>query len=139
MVLDLVVGLIGKVLGLGSGILEKSQHLKEVKLEGEIRIAVAQAEAEVARQSKLIDAEVSWDQEAAKQMQSSWKDEYLTILLSLPMILAFVGPWGREAVSSGFSAVSTAPEWYRVSFLTVIAASFGVRTLVNRFGFGKKS
>ena len=139
MVIDLVVGLIGKVLGLGSGILEKSQHLKEVRLEGEIRIAVAQAEAEIARQSKLIDAEVSWDQEAAKQMQSSWKDEYLTILLSMPMILAFVGPWGRDAVANGFGAVSTAPEWYRVSFLTVIAASFGVRTLVNRFGFGKKS
>lgn len=70
-------------------------------------------------------------------MSTSWKDEYLTILLSLPMIVAFFGTWGRQTVSEGFDAISQAPEWYKVAFLSVVAASFGIRMLVNRFGFKK--
>lgn len=138
MIADLVIGLVGKALGLGSGILEKKQKLQEMKLEGATKIAVAQAEAEVARLNKSIDAEISWDAAAVQQMDKSWKDEYLTLMLSAPMILAFLGDWGRTAVSEGFSAIQGAPDWYKVAFLTTIAASFGIRALVDKFGFGKK-
>jgi hypothetical protein len=135
----LVIGEIAKsVLGIGGDMLAKRQKLAEIKIEGQTQIEVARAQAECARLQKLEDAEVSWDAEAERQMEMSWKDEYLTILLSLPAILAFFGTFGRTAVINGFAALNTAPEWYRVSFLTIISASFGVRTLVNKFGFGKK-
>lgn len=133
----MIFDIIKTVLGIGAGALEKRQRLKEIELEGETRISVARAEAEVARLNKSVDAEIDWDREAANQMQSSWKDEYLTLLLSAPMILAFFGEWGREAVAKGFSAIAMAPEWYKVAFLVTIAASFGVRALVDRFGFGR--
>lgn len=133
----MIFDIIKTVLGLGSGVLEKRQKLKEIELEGRTRIAVAQAEAEVARLNKSVDAEIDWDQTATSQMAHSWKDEYLTLLLSAPMILAFCGEAGRKAVADGFAAISTAPEWYKVAFLSAIAASFGIRALVNRFGFGK--
>jgi hypothetical protein len=132
-----LLGILQTVLGFGTGIIEKKQKLKEIELEGKTRIAVAQAEAEVARLNKMVDAEIDWDNQAVRQMSTSWKDEYLTLLLSAPMILAFLGPWGRTAVSEGFAAISTAPEWFKVSFLASLAASFGIRTLVNKFGFGK--
>lgn len=133
----IIFDIIKTVLGLGAGALEKRQQLKEIELEGKTKIAVAQAEAEVTRLQKTADAEVDWDREAAHQMQYTWKDEYLTILLSAPMVLAFLGPWGRDAVASGFAAIATAPEWYKVAFLVVIAASFGLRALVDKFGFGR--
>jgi hypothetical protein len=132
------VDIISNILGIGGKFLEGRQKLKEVKLEGETKIAVAQAEAEVTRIQKAADAEVDWDNAAAKQMEHSWKDEYLTLLLSAPMVLAFCGTWGRTAASEGFAAVSTAPEWYKVAFLSTVAASFGIRALVNKFGFGQK-
>lgn len=134
----MIIEIIKTVLGLGGDALAKRQHLKEIKIEAETRIAVAKAEAEVARMNKMAEAEINWDIEATRQMQSSWKDEYLTLLLSAPMILAFMGDWGRTAVSEGFEAIATAPEWYKVAFLVTIAASFGIRALVDKFGFGKR-
>lgn len=133
----MIFEIIKTVLGLGAGALEKRQKLKEIELEGKTKIAVAQAEAEIARLNKSVDAEIDWDRETASQMSHSWKDEWFAMLLSVPMVLAFLGDYGRQAVANGFAAIALAPEWYKVSFLAAIAASFGVRTLVNRFGFGK--
>lgn len=134
----MIFEIIKAVLGIGAGALERRQRLKEVKLETAAKIEIARAEAEISRLNKAVDAEIDWDREAAAQMRTTWKDEYLTILLSLPMVFAFFGEWGRKAVSDGFEAIANAPEWYRVSFLVVIAASFGMRALVSRFGFGKR-
>lgn len=134
----MIFDIIKTVLGFGAGFVERKQKLKEVKIEGETRIAIAQAEAEVSRLNRSIEAEIDWDREAAKQMQTSWKDEYLTLLLSAPMILAFLGPWGRTAAAEGFAAITTAPDWYKAAFLVTIAASFGIRAIVDKFGFGKR-
>lgn len=134
----MILDIIKSVLGLGGNLLEQRQRLKEIELESRTRITIAQAEAEIARLNKMQDAEIDWDREATRQMATSWKDEYLTLLLSAPMILAFFGDWGRKAVSDGFAAIATAPEWYKVAFLVAIAASFGMRALVDKFGFGKK-
>ena len=134
----MVFDLIKTLLGFGGDILAKRQKLKEIELEGKTEIAVAQAKAEIARLEKSVDAEINWDRETAGQMEHSWKDEYLTLLLSAPMILAFCGEWGRKAAADGFAAVSTAPEWYKVAFLCTVAASFGIRALVDKFGFGRK-
>lgn len=132
--LELLKGL----LGFGGDWLKGKQKLKEVSVEAEARVMVARAEAEVQRLARAQDAEINWDKSAVDQMGGSWKDEYLTLLLSAPMILAFLGPWGRQAASDGFAAIANAPEWYKVSFMAAIAASFGIRALVDRFGLGKK-
>lgn len=135
----MIFEIIKTVLGVGGDLLAKRQRLQEIKLEGQTQIAVAQANAEIARLQKSADAEVDWDREAAKQMATSWKDEYLTLLLSAPMVLAFCGTWGRTTASEGFAAIATAPEWFKVAFLGTVAASFGIRAIVNKFGFGKPS
>lgn len=130
--------LLKELFGIGAGYLEGRRKLKEVKVEAETRVLVARAEAEVARLSKAQDAEIAWDNTAVSQMDRSWKDEYLTLLLSAPIILAFLGDWGRKAAADGFAAISNVPEWYMVAFMASIAASFGVRALVDRFGLGKR-
>ena len=134
-----IFSIITTLLGLGGDWLGRHQKLQEVKLEAETKVTVARAEAEVARLGRAQDAEINWDQTAANSMAGSWKDEYLTLLLSAPMILAFMGDGGRQAVTHGFEAIAKVPDWYMFSFLTVVAASFGVRTLVDKFGVGRKS
>ena len=129
--------LLKELLGIGGRWVEGRRKLKEIKIESEAKVIVARAEAEVRRLEKAQDAEIAWDNTAVSQMNGSWKDEYLTLLLSAPVILAFLGPWGRKAAEEGFAAIATVPEWYMVAFMTSIAASFGVRALVDRFGFRK--
>ena len=121
------------LLGFGQGWVERREARATVKLESETKVAVARAEAEVARLNKSQDAEIAWDQEVAQQMEHSWKDEYWTILLSLPLMLAFMGDWGRAYAFNGFIALSHVPEWYMYSVGLAIASSFGYRALVTMF------
>jgi hypothetical protein len=130
----MLLDIIKTVLGLGTGALRKRQRLKEIELEARSRIVKARADAEIDRITSGPDANADWDLEVARQMQHTWKDEYLTIILSLPLIIAFLGEWGRTTVANGFAAISEAPEWYKIAFLAVIAASFGLRVLVQRVG-----
>jgi hypothetical protein len=134
----MILDLIKLVIGEGAKILERSSKRKDARLEAETKVLVARAEAEAKRLEKAQDAEIAWDNTVASQMSTSWKDEWFTIMLSIPLMLAFMGEWGRDRVAEGFQAVSGVPEWYKVAFLTAIAASFGVRALVDRFGFGIK-
>jgi hypothetical protein len=133
----MILDIVRAALGLGGDWLEGRRKLKQTRIEAETKVIIARAEAEATRLGKAQDAEIAWDNSAVNQMSSSWKDEYLTILLTIPVILAFCGEWGRKAAKEGFEAIATVPEWYMVSFMAAIAASFGVRALVDRFGLRK--
>jgi hypothetical protein len=65
---------------------------------------------------------------------SSWKDEWLTIIFSVPLVLSFCGDWGRKIVADGFEALATMPEWYQYTLGVIVAASFGVRSATKFFG-----
>ena len=75
---------------------------------------------------KKATGEIDWDLEMAKGSQSSWKDEWLTILFSIPLILAFI-PGMEEVVANGFRTTPSYAEWYQYSLGVIVAASFGVR------------
>lgn len=93
--------------------------------------------ANATKNLKIATGEIDWDLEAMKATQNSWKDEWLTLLLSFPFILSFCGETGREWAAAGFTALEQAPSWYSYSLGVVIAASFGVRSATKFFG-GKK-
>ena len=82
---------------------------------------------------KKATGEIDWDLEMAKGSQSSWKDEWLTILFSIPLILAFI-PGMEEVVANGFAQLQAMPEWYQYSLGVIVAASFGVRSATKFFG-----
>ena len=70
--------------------------------------------------------------------QNSWKDEWLTILFSIPLILCFLPfDWADRAVQNGFAALESMPDWYQYTLGIIVAASFGVRSATKFFG-GKK-
>ena len=94
---------------------------------------VARAEAEAIVMQKKATGEIDWDLEMAKGSSSSWKDEWLTILFSIPLILAFI-PGMEEVVANGFARLNEMPEWYQYSLGVIVAASFGVRSATKFFG-----
>lgn len=100
---------------------------RKVKAEGKVKIA----EATVAAKVRKIDANSAMDAEAVKGMAGSWKDEYLTILMSIPVIMCFIPDLADHALR-GFEILAKTPEWYRWAFLGIIAASFGLRVWLNK-------
>ena len=106
---------------------------KVEKSKAETGAKVARAKAEATIMERKATGELDWDLEMAKGSQSSWKDEWLTILFSLPLILAFV-PGMEELVRNGFQQLEQMPEWYQYSLGVIVAASFGTRAATKFFG-----
>ena len=101
--------------------------VEQTKAKGALNVAMEQ------RKTKMATGEIDWDQTMAEASKDSWKDEWLVLLFSVPLILAFCGDWGRAIVESGFQALETAPEWYRYTLGVIVAASFGFRGATKFF------
>ena len=127
--LNLLIGPIAEIAGTWM-----SGKVEEKKAQAKTRVAKAEAEAMVMQ--KKATGEIDWDLKMADASASSWKDEWLTILFSIPLILAFV-PGMEEIVKNGFDRLNEMPEWYQYSLGVIVAASFGVRSATKFFGKGK--
>ena len=104
------------------------------KTKAKVKADVAKAEAEAVVMQKKATGEIDWDLKMADASASSWKDEWLVILFSIPLILAFCGDWGRQIVSEGFTALEAMPQYYQYTLGTIVAASFGTRAATKFFG-----
>ena len=103
------------------------------KQKGKTKVAVAKAEAEAEVYKQTALQEGNWDKIMAQGSQQSLKDEWLTILFSIPLILAFI-PGAEGIVQNGFEQLDTMPTWYQYSLGVIVAASFGVRSATKFFG-----
>tara|TARA_R110000851_G_scaffold153225_1_gene295200 strand:- start:184 stop:534 length:351 start_codon:yes stop_codon:yes gene_type:complete len=105
-------------------------NLASTYLEGKVAVQKANAEIKV----KQATGEIDWDIEAIKATQNSWKDEWITLLFSIPLILAFSGDWGTQIVQAGFTSLETMPTWYQYSLGGIVSASIGMRSVSKFFG-----
>ena len=126
----MITSLIAPVMNIASTWLEG--RVERTKAETGAKVAKAKAEAVIAE--KQATGEIDWDLKMADASATSWKDEWLTLLFSVPLILAFCGDWGREIVSEGFAALEAMPTFYQYTLGTIVAASFGVRSATKFFG-----
>jgi hypothetical protein len=103
----------------------------KVRTEAKNRLELAKLESEIAAErawaewrTKNIDADAAWEQ--ASIQNSGWKDEFVLLLLSIPLVLVFVPPLTQH-VLSGFEVLSQTPDWYRWLVVMIYAATFGIR------------
>lgn len=101
-------------------------------LEGRRRIQEARVESEIAIQQARVTADIDWDRIHAHASQTSWKDEFWTIVFAIPAILAFIPPF-IPTVTAGFAALEEMPMYYRAALGTLVAASVGRQSLVQLF------
>jgi hypothetical protein len=80
------------------------------------------------READHIRNEASWDELQARASSYSWKDEFWTLVLGIPVICAFV-PFLVPYVKEGFIVLETMPDYYKQFVGGAIAASFGIRKL----------
>ena len=99
----------------------------------------AKSDAKTEKEIQILKGEREADVKSAEGMGGSIKDEYLTIVLTAPLIVIFYASvWGDPVmvsqVESAFKAMSDLPEWYQWCFMGCVAATFGLRSIKT---FGK--
>jgi len=99
--------------------------------EAKLKLTEAETKSKILLSEKTSVAD--WERIMAQGTQNSWKDEYLVLLFSWPLILCFTGEWGRSAVADGFAALEKMPEWYQYTLGVIVASSFAVRSATKFF------
>jgi hypothetical protein len=122
--------LLGPVTSIVGGIVQGKMEQKAA----ETKAKVAKAEAQAQIMLSQATSEADWEKIMAEGSQESWKDEWLTILFSVPLVLAFCGEWGRDIVADGFTALNAMPDYYRYTLGAIVSASFGIRGATKFFG-----
>ena len=70
-------------------------------------------------------SEFAADMKRTEDLNSSWKDEYITLVVSIPAILCFI-PGAAWIVFDGFDALNQAPEWYQYLLIAIFSVGAGV-------------
>ena len=75
-----------------------------------------------------IQQEGVWEVTQAEAGAHSWKDEYLLVVLSIPMIGSFI-PTMVPHIAQGFIVLDSMPDYYKGFLGAAVAASFGIKAL----------
>lgn len=109
------IPIIGDLINMGSTWIQGKNERLKIK---------EQAKAKAA-QSKVEHKE-AW--ELAALTGAGWRDDYLTLLISIPLIACFV-PGGAQWVVDGFNSLHKTPDWYPSLLMVVFGATFGRKEL----------
>ena len=118
-------------LNAASHIYKKRQETKMRMADAQYRHAEKMAKGEEAYQGKLLEAR-----------QSDWKDEFVLIILSAPIVvLAWAvisdDPSAMDKVKLFFEYFSTLPSWFTNLWILVVASIYGIKG-TQIFRNGKK-
>jgi hypothetical protein len=119
--------LLGKVADIGSNWLKRRQDIAEAKVKAKVAKIEAEVEAHKTQQVANNDADLV----SLKAMERSWKDEFLLILFSIPVIMAFI-PEMQKYVFNGFDAINNMPDWYIYLYAGMIITIYGLRGLAQQ-------
>ena len=109
------IPIFSELIGLGKEYISGKQKVKAAKAEAEAKVIV-----------KSSEDLATWEKIQAKNSGDSWKDEYWTVVLSIPLMLCFI-PHVSEYVTLGFESLHKTPDWYQYLIGAAILSSFGIR------------
>lgn len=84
---DLILGGVGKIIEPVAGVFLKRQERKILKNSANAKIELAKQSGD--QELKLTDAE--WENASLKTQEDSWKDEYVTVIITLWIPILLVG------------------------------------------------
>lgn len=79
-----------------------------------------------------IESDTTIDRINTETMATSWKDDYILIIFSIPVILGFI-PGCDVYVKAGFVALGLTPAWYQAIFVVMCLTIYGHRKLARMF------
>jgi uncharacterized ion transporter superfamily protein YfcC len=115
------LNLLGMALKTGAHLYANKQKTKQAMSDAALRNAEMQARGELEYNGKLLEAR-----------QSDWKDEFILILLSAPILLLAWAvfsddPTAMDKMKLFFEYFSQLPFWYQTIFVGVIASVYGLK------------
>jgi len=128
MIWSWLTGTLGQFVKPVTGVINGWQQRKTAELENDLAISKAQTDAKITRLQTGQNADIAWENLSIQN--NGWKDEWFTLLFSIPMILCFI-PEMTQYVSAGFEALDKTPEWYRWCLMVAVGSSFGYRKIAD--------
>jgi len=109
--------LIGPISNLVGGYMKNKAEEKQAKHQAKINV---------------IQNDANWEQTMAAASSNSYKDEFWTIVLSVPIFMVGYAIAANDVtvidrVELAFTALSGLPEWYQYLLFIAISSSFGIR------------
>lgn len=94
------------------------------------------------RKIKAIQNDSDWEAKMADATQNSWKDEFWSVILALPIAavaysVAMDDTAIIDRVNEGFAALNGLPEWYQYLLFIAVSASFGLKSADKLMGLKK--
>ena len=85
------------------------------------------------RKIQAIQSDANWEEKMADATKNSWKDEFFSVILSLPLIavaysVATDNPAVIDRVNEAFAVLNTLPDWYQYLLFIAVSASFGLKS-----------
>ena len=118
--------MIGQLLGPVAGLASSWLDAKTTKQAAEAKLKLTEAEAK----AKILLSEktsvADWERIMAESTKNSLKDEFVTVVVLIPVILCFI-PGLESVVKNGFDRLAELPEWYTWLVFAVCSAAIGIR------------
>lgn len=106
------------------------QERKVMKLQHKTTMERIKIEGTETRALMDKEQEVAWDKHMSAGSMTSWKDEFWTIVLAIPMIGCFI-PKLAPHIMKGFEVLQQTPDWYKAAVGLAIGAAFGYRKFAD--------
>ena len=90
------------------------------------------ADARRLHAEKMAKGEIKMEQIVRSDQQNSWKDEFVLLLVSSPVILLIWSvfsedPLIKEKIDLFFDYFGNMPMWFQILFISVVGAVYGIK------------
>ena len=115
-------------------------HIYKKKKETQMMMANAQAK----HAEKMASGELEYSGKLLEARQSDWKDEFVLIILTLPILILSYSVWSSDPeimvkVDMFFEKFANLPNWFTNLWILVVASIYGIKgTQIFKGGIGKK-
>ena len=115
------LSLLGMAFKTGAEVYANNQRTKKAISDAKLQTAIRMAKGEIEYQGTILE-----------NQKSDWKDEFILILLSIPIVMLGFAVWSdnpahMEKMKLFFEYFSDLPFWYQTIFVGVIASVYGLK------------
>ena len=115
------LSLLGMAFKTGAEVYANNQRTKKAISDAKLQTTIRMAKGEIEYQGTILE-----------NQKSDWKDEFILILLSVPIVMLGFAVWSdnpahMEKMKLFFQYFSDLPFWYQTIFVGVIASVYGLK------------
>jgi len=118
---QMILDVVKLAIGAGTHIMKNRQQRK-----------MLESDAAMLHAQKMANGEVEYQQTVRQSNDKGWKDEFVLILISLPILLLIWSvfsddPTIQEKIDVFFDKFANLPFWYQSLFIGVVASIYGLK------------